>query len=326
MSSIGVQAKMTKEFDAALASIHSDYVDRASAAVDSQSCKRKIAAIYDNTPGFRSLWNFGMLNVAVDAEIRALVPDYDAYESDGYSEQLYYYTLRQAPRGEQPRKVLEIGCGQGGGLNFLSRLESHSEFVGLDLSKNAIKHANARFGRPGKLAYVHGDAEDLPFPAQEFDLVINVESSHNYPSLPKFLREVARVLKPGGHLSLVDVFTRDRCVFMERCKHGSADTFKWLREADILEDVKAAVRVRMDPKSKFRMHRRQSLPLPHRLLLEPFEIFAFGSFLVDSKSGYANRLYRWSNSRARESRWGPYAIDSYRHYLARRTGADTRLV
>ena len=46
---------------------------------------------------------------------------------------------------------------------------------------------------------MQGDAQDLPFPDESFDAVINVEASHIYPNFERFLGEVARVLRPGGH-------------------------------------------------------------------------------------------------------------------------------
>ena len=54
------------------------------------------------------------------------------------------------------------------------------------------------------LDFVHGDAESLPFADQSFDAVINVEASHAYPRFPRFLAEVVRVLRPGGHFLYAD--------------------------------------------------------------------------------------------------------------------------
>jgi ubiquinone/menaquinone biosynthesis C-methylase UbiE len=51
---------------------------------------------------------------------------------------------------------------------------------------------------------VQGDAQNLPFPDQSFEAVINVEASHQYPDFPRFLKEVARVLRPGGHFLYTD--------------------------------------------------------------------------------------------------------------------------
>jgi len=56
---------------------------------------------------------------------------------------------------------------------------------------------------PG-LEFVAGDAEKLPFAAGSFDVVINVEASHCYPAFPRFLAEVARVLRPGEHFAYAD--------------------------------------------------------------------------------------------------------------------------
>jgi SAM-dependent methyltransferase len=60
------------------------------------------------------------------------------------------------------------------------------------------------------LEFVQGDAENLPFADQSFDAVINVEASHCYPNFPRFLAEVARVLRPGGHFLYADFRFRER--------------------------------------------------------------------------------------------------------------------
>ncbi len=51
---------------------------------------------------------------------------------------------------------------------------------------------------------MHGNAENLPFADQSFDAVINVEASSHYPQFPRFLSEVERVLRPGGHFLYTD--------------------------------------------------------------------------------------------------------------------------
>ena len=67
-----------------------------------------------------------------------------------------------------------------------------------------IAFCRKRHNVPG-LDFVQGDAENLPFPDQSFDAVINIESSHCYPRFPRFLAEVARVLRPGGHFLYADL-------------------------------------------------------------------------------------------------------------------------
>jgi ubiquinone/menaquinone biosynthesis C-methylase UbiE len=56
--------------------------------------------------------------------------------------------------------------------------------------------------------FVHGDAQSLPFADESFDVVINIEASHGYPDFPRFLAEVARVLRPGGRFLYADVLLR----------------------------------------------------------------------------------------------------------------------
>ena len=56
---------------------------------------------------------------------------------------------------------------------------------------------------------MQGDAQNLPFPDESFDAVINVEASHIYPNFERFLGEVARVLRPGGHFLYADFRNRD---------------------------------------------------------------------------------------------------------------------
>jgi ubiquinone/menaquinone biosynthesis C-methylase UbiE len=51
---------------------------------------------------------------------------------------------------------------------------------------------------------VHSDAENLPFDDQSFDAVINIEASCLYPRFARFLAEVTRVLRPGGHFLYAD--------------------------------------------------------------------------------------------------------------------------
>lgn len=78
-----------------------------------------------------------------------------------------------------------------------------ASYTGLDFNADGIAFCQKRHQPPG-LDSVHGDAESLPFGDESFDAVINVEASHAYPRLPRFLAEVARVLRPGGHFLYAD--------------------------------------------------------------------------------------------------------------------------
>jgi ubiquinone/menaquinone biosynthesis C-methylase UbiE len=116
--------------------------------------------------------------------------------------QLYHRTATQADLGG--KRVLEISCGHGGGASYLTRTLHPASYTGLDLNPEGIAFCQKRHDVPG-LDFVQGDAENLPFDDQSFDVVLNVEASHCYPHFGRFLAEVARVLRPGGHLLYCDL-------------------------------------------------------------------------------------------------------------------------
>lgn len=88
-------------------------------------------------------------------------------------------------------RFLEIGCGEG----FLLATRRNAEKFAVDLSAEAIRKASARTDAHFSLAL----AEQLPFPADHFDLVASVGVMEHLLDTGQALREIRRVLKPGGH-------------------------------------------------------------------------------------------------------------------------------
>jgi SAM-dependent methyltransferase len=124
-----------------------------------------------------------------------------ADEPDRSYIQLYDVVARGAPVAT--RDVLEVGCGRGGGAAYVARALGPRRVVAVDLSPRAVALCRRRFHQPN-LSFEVGDAEQLPFAAGAFDVVLNVESSHCYGRFDLFLREVRRVLRPGGHFVYAD--------------------------------------------------------------------------------------------------------------------------
>src|SRR5579871_2430081 len=110
--------------------------------------------------------------------------------------------------------------------------------VGVDLSAEAIALCTARHRVPG-LQFRTGDALNLPFEAESFDAVVNVESSHCYADLATFFREVHRVLKPGGQFLYADLHERDG--LPEWHKTLIDNGFAIVRQADITPQVLTAL-------------------------------------------------------------------------------------
>ena len=117
-------------------------------------------------------------------------------EPNRFCIQLYYQTATQVDLSG--KDVLEVSCGHGGGASYLVRTVHPGSYTGLDFNAAGIAFCQKRHNLPD-LDFVQGDAQNLPFPDQSFDAVINVKASHIYPNFERFLGEVARVLRPGGH-------------------------------------------------------------------------------------------------------------------------------
>ncbi|MHC9295725.1 phthiotriol/phenolphthiotriol dimycocerosates methyltransferase [Mycobacterium sp. LTG2003] len=128
-----------------------------------------------------------------------------ADEPDRPSIQLYHATATQTDITD--KRVLEVGCGHGGGASYLKRYLRPASYTGLDLNGRGIDFCK-RIHQVPDLTFIQGDAQDLPFPDASFDAVVNIESSHCYPDFARFLREAARVLVEGGHLLYVDLRKR----------------------------------------------------------------------------------------------------------------------
>lgn len=112
--------------------------------------------------------------------------------------------------------VVEVGSGRGGGASYIARYHHPRSMVGMDFSSRAIE-LSKRLHRdiPG-LSFLQGDAEQMPFDSDSFDVVLNVESSHCYGNMAAFVSEVVRVLKPDGYLAWVDIRGKEMLATTEK--------------------------------------------------------------------------------------------------------------
>jgi SAM-dependent methyltransferase len=125
------------------------------------------------------------------------------WEGNRFQVQMYHCVA--SATDWQGQTVLEIGSGRGGGAAYLMEQFCPASLIGLDLSPRAVDFCQRRYaGKPG-LSFEVGNAEDLHFPNQVFDIIINVESSLHYPRIERFFAEVLRVLKPGGYFLYADL-------------------------------------------------------------------------------------------------------------------------
>lgn len=114
--------------------------------------------------------------------------------------------VEQAACGAGDR-VLEIGCGTGSLLLLVKKAQPAAEVVGLDPDPNALAIARRKARRAGvELSLDQGFADALPYPDASFDRVLSSFMFHHLSRdvKEKTLREVRRVLKPGGRFHMVD--------------------------------------------------------------------------------------------------------------------------
>ena len=107
---------------------------------------------------------------------------------------------------------LDVGCGQGWYLGALAKAGhcmSGIDFSGGQLRKAAV---NLRQGKLGITVLAQADARALPFPDDTFDFVYSINAFHHLPSAEaqaKALREIVRVLRPGGTFVLHEINTQN---------------------------------------------------------------------------------------------------------------------
>ena len=123
-------------------------------------------------------------------------------EAERFCAQLYHVVASQVDL--KGKRLLDVGSGRGGGASHVHRYLNPVETVGMDLASSAVAQCERVFSGIEGLSYLQGDSMDMPFEGESFDAVMNVESSHCYPDLGRFLSEVRRVLKPGGSFLYTD--------------------------------------------------------------------------------------------------------------------------
>ena len=126
-------------------------------------------------------------------------------------------------------KVLEVGVGTG---LSLPEYKPHLSITGIDLAPEMLDKARERVTREGltNVAGLHVmDAGDLQFPDASFDCVVAMYVITVVPDPEKVMRELARVVKPGGEVMLVNHFSQDDGVrgWVERRMAPFADLVGW---------------------------------------------------------------------------------------------------
>ena len=116
--------------------------------------------------------------------------------------------------------ILDVGCGGGRTVQKLAALAPASRVFGVDFAPGSVaasQATNAALIQEGRVEIREASVSRLPFPDATFDLVTAVETHYYWPDLPSDIREVLRVLKPGGTSIVIAEAYRDS-------RHGLVQT------------------------------------------------------------------------------------------------------
>jgi SAM-dependent methyltransferase len=105
--------------------------------------------------------------------------------------------LAQLPKIPDAR-VLDLGCGQGNTTRCLADVLEPSECIGVEFDATLVEYAQTRPGNPPGVRFQQGDATQLPFPDASFDVVFCRYLLIHIPDPPRVVREMMRVVRPGG--------------------------------------------------------------------------------------------------------------------------------
>jgi len=216
-----------------------------------------------------------------DSAVRPKLSETD--EPDRYPLQLYHFLATQTDI--EGKTMLEVGSGRGGGASYIARYLKPAAITGMDIADQAVAFANQRHISPN-LRFVTGNAEKLPFENEQFDVVINVESSHAYGSVANFFAEVKRVLRPGGYFVITDMRDPKNLAGFEQTLLGSG--LALVSQKVISENVVKAIALEDDTK---RARIRKQIPARYVKFFEEFGGVKGSQIDKDLRSG--SLVYFW---------------------------------
>jgi ubiquinone/menaquinone biosynthesis C-methylase UbiE len=128
---------------------------------------------------------------------------FEQIEQWRYLDQPFIHSFAQFAR-YRDKRVLEVGFGAG--TDFVQWLRAGARVSGIDLTEEAlanIRHRIEVYGLPQPENLQVGDAENLPFPSNTFDLGYSWGVLHHTPDTAKALAELVRVVRPGGEIKVM---------------------------------------------------------------------------------------------------------------------------
>jgi ubiquinone/menaquinone biosynthesis C-methylase UbiE len=146
----------------------------------------------------RAPWTWPLMRRPVRGFFDRLAGGWDERVRPDAPEHLAALAAAVARLEAPPARALDLGTGTGAGALWLAREFRQARVTGVDISEAMIERARAKLPADlsGRVDFLVGDAERLPFADGSFDLVAQI-------SVPVFFDEAARLLAPGGYVVVV---------------------------------------------------------------------------------------------------------------------------
>ncbi len=146
----------------------------------------------------RAPWLWPLLRAPIHRYFDQRAAGWDERTGAGSVDHLHALATATAELSPAPERVLDVGTGTGEAALFLAREFPRASVRGIDLSERMVREAQHKVGLDpdGRVAFRVADAASLPYDDDSFDLVTQV-------NMPPFFAEIARVLRPGGHVIVV---------------------------------------------------------------------------------------------------------------------------
>ena len=132
--------------------------------------------------------------------------------ADNYDNPLTSITFRQTNAKivklldpKQNSSFLDVGCGSGILIKYLLEANRGMKLCGLDITPQMVEVAKRKFASNQSVEITLGSAVKMPYKNNSFDYVTCASSFHHHPDPLKSVKEMVRVLKPGGKLLILDM-------------------------------------------------------------------------------------------------------------------------
>ena len=132
---------------------------------------------------------------------------------------------------DKPFSFLDVGCGNGWVIRYVSDMSTCKKAVGIDKSKKMIIQANKKI-KNNKESFVYTDIESWKYTGK-FDFIFAMESIYYADSMEKAIKKIFKLLKPGGKFFCgTDFYTENKATIKWAKYHENSNAFTFKKRVE----------------------------------------------------------------------------------------------